>query len=109
PSGGYATPVSRCVAPVRQYVVGNRYVCFERDVRARYGCRAGMRYGFWPRPHHRKHVVSDRRELMDDLSQRSTRPELMDTESVSFAEFHDCLRTLSIINTFTLAYRPTLC
>ncbi|MGB8010958.1 MAG: methyltransferase domain-containing protein [Terriglobales bacterium] len=46
---------------------------------------------------------------MDDLSQRSTRPELMDTESVSFAEFHDCLRTLSIINTFTLAYRPTLC
>ena len=32
----------------------------------------------------------------------------MDTESVSFAEFHDCLRTLRIINNFTLAYRPTL-
>jgi hypothetical protein len=45
---------------------------------------------------------------MDDLSQRSTRLELMDTESVSLAEFHDCLRTLRIINTFTLAYRPTL-
>jgi len=45
---------------------------------------------------------------MEDLSQRSTRPELMDTESVSFAEFHDCLHTLRIINTFTLAYRPTL-
>jgi 2-polyprenyl-3-methyl-5-hydroxy-6-metoxy-1,4-benzoquinol methylase len=43
-----------------------------------------------------------------DLSQRSTQPELMDTEVVSFAEFHDCLRTLRIINTFTLAYRPTL-
>ncbi|MGC2209452.1 MAG: methyltransferase domain-containing protein [Candidatus Korobacteraceae bacterium] len=43
-----------------------------------------------------------------DLSQRSIRPELMDTESVSFAEFHDCLQTLSRINTFTLAYRPTL-
>jgi cyclopropane fatty-acyl-phospholipid synthase-like methyltransferase len=43
-----------------------------------------------------------------DLRQRSTRPELMDTESVSFAEFHECLQTLSIINTFTLAYRPTL-
>jgi len=45
---------------------------------------------------------------MGDLSQRSTDSELMDTESVSFAEFHDCLRTLSIINTFSLAYRPTL-
>ena len=45
---------------------------------------------------------------MDDLSQRSTCPELMDTESVSFAEFHDCLRTLRVINSFTLAYRPTL-
>lgn len=45
---------------------------------------------------------------MQDLSQRSTCPELMDTESVSFAEFHDCLHTLRIINTFTLAYRPTL-
>ena len=43
-----------------------------------------------------------------DLSQRSTLPEFMDTESVSFAEFHDCLQTLSRINTFTLAYRPTL-
>jgi len=45
---------------------------------------------------------------MDDLSQRSTCPELMDTEAVSFEEFHECLRTLGIINTFTLAYRPTL-
>jgi len=43
-----------------------------------------------------------------NLSQRSTRPELMDTESVSFEEFHECLHTLRIINTFTLAYRPTL-
>ena len=43
-----------------------------------------------------------------DLSQRSTQKEWMDTESVSFAEFHDCLQTLSTINTFTLAYRPTL-
>lgn len=45
---------------------------------------------------------------MDDLSRRSTRPELMDTESVSFEEFHECLHTLTIINTLTLAYRPTL-
>jgi 2-polyprenyl-3-methyl-5-hydroxy-6-metoxy-1,4-benzoquinol methylase len=43
-----------------------------------------------------------------NLSQRSTQPEFMDTQSVSFAEFHDCLRTLRIINTYTLAYRPTL-
>jgi 2-polyprenyl-3-methyl-5-hydroxy-6-metoxy-1,4-benzoquinol methylase len=32
----------------------------------------------------------------------------MDTETVSFAEFDDCLKTLQIINTLTLAYRPTL-
>ena len=43
-----------------------------------------------------------------DFSQRSTQPEFMDTESVSFAEFHDCLQSLSMINTLTLAYRPTL-
>ncbi len=43
-----------------------------------------------------------------DLSRRSILPELMDTESVSFAELHDCLQTLSRINTFTLAYHPTL-
>ncbi len=45
---------------------------------------------------------------MGNLSQRSTCPELMDTESVSFAEFQDCLHTLRTINIFTLAYRPTL-
>jgi SAM-dependent methyltransferase len=43
-----------------------------------------------------------------DFSRRSTQPELMDTESVTFAEFHHCLLTLSRINTLTLAYRPTL-
>jgi SAM-dependent methyltransferase len=43
-----------------------------------------------------------------DFSQRSIQPELMDTEAVSFSEFHDCLRILAIINMFTLAYRPTL-
>lgn len=43
-----------------------------------------------------------------DLRRRSSQPELMDSETVSFAEFHDCLRQLSTINTFTLAYRPTL-
>lgn len=43
-----------------------------------------------------------------DFSQRSGQPELMDTESVSFAEFHQCLHTLEIINILTLAYRPTL-
>src|SRR5208283_1835974 len=45
---------------------------------------------------------------MNDLSQRSSQPELMDTESVSFEEFDECLRSLGVINTFTLAYRPTL-
>jgi len=43
-----------------------------------------------------------------DFGQRSTQPELMDTETVGFAEFHECLRTLETINILTLAYRPTL-
>ncbi|WP_158043413.1 methyltransferase domain-containing protein [Skermanella pratensis] len=45
---------------------------------------------------------------MTDLSRRSTRPELMDTEEVSFEEFQHCLRDLRRINLCTLAYRPTL-
>jgi len=43
-----------------------------------------------------------------DLSRRSFDPELMDTEQVSFEEFHHCLRDLRRINLCTLAYRPTL-
>jgi 2-polyprenyl-3-methyl-5-hydroxy-6-metoxy-1,4-benzoquinol methylase len=43
-----------------------------------------------------------------DFSQRSTQSELMDTESVGFAEFHGCLQNLALINMLTLAYRPTL-
>ncbi|UEM21411.1 methyltransferase domain-containing protein [Skermanella mucosa] len=43
-----------------------------------------------------------------DLSRRSTRPELMDTEEVGFEEFQHCLRDLRRINLCTLAYRPTL-
>jgi SAM-dependent methyltransferase len=42
------------------------------------------------------------------LSQRSTQPELMDTEPLSFAAFHAYLHDLAIINSCTLAYRPTL-
>jgi 2-polyprenyl-3-methyl-5-hydroxy-6-metoxy-1,4-benzoquinol methylase len=34
--------------------------------------------------------------------------ELMDSEAVEFAEFDECLRQLTIVNIFTLAYRPTL-
>lgn len=45
---------------------------------------------------------------LPDFNQRSTEPELMDNEPVSFAEFDACLRQLRIINIFTLAYRPTL-
>jgi hypothetical protein len=41
-----------------------------------------------------------------DFSQRSTQPEFMDTESVSFAEFHDCLQTLSMINTLYIGLPP---
>jgi 2-polyprenyl-3-methyl-5-hydroxy-6-metoxy-1,4-benzoquinol methylase len=46
--------------------------------------------------------------IAQNLKQRSTQPELMDTERVGFDEFHSCLRDLEIINRFTLAYRPTL-
>jgi 2-polyprenyl-3-methyl-5-hydroxy-6-metoxy-1,4-benzoquinol methylase len=46
--------------------------------------------------------------IKEDFSQRSTEAELMDTETVSFAEFHQCLRTLEVINILTLAYRPTM-
>jgi 2-polyprenyl-3-methyl-5-hydroxy-6-metoxy-1,4-benzoquinol methylase len=46
--------------------------------------------------------------MKHDLSQRSTQPELMDTEPLSFAAFHDYLCDLTLINICTLAYRPTL-
>ena len=45
---------------------------------------------------------------MDDLGQRSAALELMDTETVSFAEFDACLRHIAAINRVSLAYRPTL-
>ena len=43
-----------------------------------------------------------------NFAQRSMQPELMDSETVDFAEFHQCLRRLTIVNVLTLAYRPTL-
>ncbi len=43
-----------------------------------------------------------------DFTQRSSEKELMDTETVSFEEFNNCLRNLEWINICTLAYRPTL-
>ncbi|MEA3196495.1 MAG: hypothetical protein QOF32_547 [Gammaproteobacteria bacterium] len=45
---------------------------------------------------------------MHDFSRRSTQPERMDTEPLSFAAFHAYLRDLAVINICTLAYRPTL-
>jgi SAM-dependent methyltransferase len=49
-----------------------------------------------------------RRHVTVDLKQRSTEPELMDQEGISFSEFHRCLQSLETINALTLAYRPTL-
>ena len=43
-----------------------------------------------------------------DFAHRSKQTELMDTEIVEFAEFHQCLRQLEIVNVLSLAYRPTL-
>jgi 2-polyprenyl-3-methyl-5-hydroxy-6-metoxy-1,4-benzoquinol methylase len=45
---------------------------------------------------------------MRDFNQRSKQAELMDDETISFEEFHDCLVGLERINHLTLAYRPTL-
>lgn len=45
---------------------------------------------------------------MPDLAARSDALELMDTETVPFAEFDQCLRHLAAINRLTGAYRPTL-
>ena len=43
-----------------------------------------------------------------NFDRRSTQNELMDSKSIDFAEFDECLRQLTIVNIFTLAYRPTL-
>lgn len=45
---------------------------------------------------------------MLNLRERSFEPELMDSTSISFNEFHHCLQNLEIINKLTLGYRPTL-
>jgi 2-polyprenyl-3-methyl-5-hydroxy-6-metoxy-1,4-benzoquinol methylase len=45
---------------------------------------------------------------MPDLSIRSTKPEWMDGEDVSEAEFAACLRDLAKVNSVTLARPPTL-
>lgn len=44
---------------------------------------------------------------MRSFAKRSAGPELMDSETVSYAEFRACLRHISLINTLTLAHRPT--
>ena len=45
---------------------------------------------------------------MLDFGRRSNQSELMDTEVVDFALFHQCLQQLEIVNILSLAYRPTL-
>ncbi len=45
---------------------------------------------------------------MVDLGRRSPALELMDTETVPFDEFAECLRHIAAINRVSLAYRPTL-
>lgn len=45
---------------------------------------------------------------MRDFKQRSNQSELMDDDTISFGEFHDCLIELERINHLTRAYRPTL-
>lgn len=43
-----------------------------------------------------------------DLSRRSSRAELMDSEKTDFETFRGCLVDLARVNALTLAYRPTL-
>ena len=45
---------------------------------------------------------------MPDFSRRDTTPELMDTESVDYVDFRQCLEQLAQANELSLAYRPTL-
>jgi SAM-dependent methyltransferase len=45
---------------------------------------------------------------MPGFAERSTQSELMDTEPVGYEEFRACLKDLSLVNTLTLARRPTL-
>lgn len=45
--------------------------------------------------------------ILRNFSKRSSEIELMDSQSVSFNEFNNCLRHLEQINIFTLAYLPT--
>ena len=42
------------------------------------------------------------------LSQRSTKPERMDTDCVDFADYSRCLRDLSRVNVVTMTHRPML-
>jgi 2-polyprenyl-3-methyl-5-hydroxy-6-metoxy-1,4-benzoquinol methylase len=43
-----------------------------------------------------------------NFARRSMQAELMDSPSVGFEEFHQCLRQLTIVNVCVFAYRPTL-
>ena len=43
-----------------------------------------------------------------DFARRSAATELMDTEPVGYEDFRACLRDLAVVNTLTLARRPTL-
>jgi SAM-dependent methyltransferase len=45
---------------------------------------------------------------MLDFSQRSTQAEWMDDPTVGFDDFRACLVDLALVNTLTLAHRPTL-
>ncbi|WP_181704706.1 methyltransferase domain-containing protein [Chthonobacter rhizosphaerae] len=42
------------------------------------------------------------------IDRRSTLQELMDTETVPFEDFRDCLKDLSSVNRISFGYRPTL-
>lgn len=45
---------------------------------------------------------------MPDFSRRAQTQELMDSDTVDFETFRDCLSDLAKVNQLTLAYRPTL-
>ena len=43
-----------------------------------------------------------------NFNRRSHQAEMMDAENISFEDFQNCLHGLEIVNSCTLAYRPTL-
>ena len=94
---------------LRQHVLGHRAVRAEIASRREQVRRKRLRHVVRPRPYRGDHAVQGRlRRPMPDFSKRDMKPELMDTEIVSYEELSGVLKELTQANELSLAYRPTL-